>query len=352
MDDVSQQLLDNLLRTPGTSGYEQRVQQVVRDFLTPLADQVSTDAHGNVIACKNPDGTRRILIDAHCDQIGLIVSHIDENGFLFVQPIGGWDPQQLVGQKVVVWSSDEGVPGVISRKPIHLQDESERSQVAKLNDLWIDIGATSAQEAGESVRIGDSVTLVMGYETLANRRIAGPAMDDRVGLWVGLEAFRQAAIQNPECAIYVVSAVQEEIGLRGATTAAYGVDPHIGIALEVTHATDCPGLDPRQQGHLKVGSGPVVFRGPNMNPHIFAALESAAQATGANYQVAACGRAAPNDSNTIQTTRSGVATGLISMPNRYMHSAVEIVSLDDMENAAKLLGHYLSQAKSDDPIVP
>lgn len=352
MDDVSRQLLDDLLQTPGTSGYEQRVQQVVRNFLTPLADRVSTDTHGNVIGCKNPDAERRILIDAHCDQIGLIVSHIDDNGFLFVQPIGGWDPQQLVGQKVVVWSSDEGVPGVISRKPIHLQDESERGQVAKLNDLWIDIGAASAQEAEESVRIGDSVTLALGYETLANRRIAGPAMDDRVGLWVGLEAFRQAVRQNPECGIYMVSAVQEEIGLRGATTAAYGVDPHIGIALEVTHATDCPGLDPRQQGFLKVGSGPVVFRGPNMNPHVFDALENSAKSTDAKYQVAACGRGASNDANTIQTTRAGVATGLISIPNRYMHSAVEIVSLDDMEHAAKLLGHYLAQAKVDDPIIP
>ena len=352
MDDVSRQLLDDLLHTPGTSGYEQRVQQVVRDFLTPLADEISTDAHGNVIACKNPTAERRILIDAHCDQIGLIVSHIDDNGFLFVQPIGGWDPQQLVGQKVVVWSTDKGVPGVISRKPIHLQDESERGQVAKLKDLWIDIGASSAQEAGEYVRRGDSVTLVLGYETLANRRISGPAMDDRVGLWVGLEAFRQAVSQNPECGIYMVSAVQEEIGLRGATTAAYGVDPHIGIALEVTHATDCPGLDPRQQGSLKVGLGPVVFRGPNMNPHVFDALENSAKATEANYQVAACGRAASNDANAIQKTRAGVATGLISMPNRYMHSAVEIVSLDDMEHAAKLLGHYLAHAKVDDPIIP
>ena len=352
MDDLSKKLLDQLLQTPGTSGYEQRVQQVVRDFLTPIADEITTDSHGNVIACKNPDKERRILVDAHCDQIGLIISHIDDQGFLYVQPIGGWDPQQLVGQRVTIWASETGVPGVISRKPIHLQDESERGQVAKLKELWIDIGASSADEASEMVRVGDSATLVLGYQELANRRISGPAMDDRTGLWVGLEAFRQAAEKQTECSLFMVSAVQEEVGLRGATTAAYGIDPHIGIALEVTHATDCPGLDARQQGHLKVGQGPVIFRGPNMNPHVFEALESSAKATESDYQIAACGRGASNDANTIQTTRAGVATGLISLPNRYMHSGVEVVSLDDMEGAARFLGHYLANSLPSDPIIP
>ncbi|MDP7378993.1 MAG: M42 family peptidase, partial [Pirellulaceae bacterium] len=167
-----------------------------------------------------------------------------------------------------------------------------------------------------------------------------------------LEAFRQAAEKQTECSLFMVSAVQEEVGLRGATTAAYGIDPHIGIALEVTHATDCPGLDSRQQGHLKVGQGPVIFRGPNMNPHVFEALESSAKATESDYQIAACGRGASNDANTIQTTRAGVATGLISLPNRYMHSGVEVVSLDDMEGAARFLGHYLANSLPSDPIIP
>ena len=352
MDAIAKQLLDDLLTTPGTSGYEQRVQRVVHDYLKPIADETRFDTHGNLIAVKNPGRDRKILLDAHCDQIGLIVSYIDEQGFLFVQPIGGWDAQQLVGQKVVVWANDEGVPGVVSRKPIHLQDDKERGQVAKLQDLWIDIGASSFEEASEMVRVGDSVTLSLGYQTLANRRIAGPAMDDRTGLWLALEAFRAAAASDPSCSLYVVSAVQEEIGLRGARTAAYSVDPDIGIALEVTHATDCPGLRAHQQGDLKVGEGPVLFRGPNMNPRVFDALEAAAKAVDADYQLAACGRAAPNDSNAIQTNRGGVATALISLPNRYMHSGVEMVSLDDMENGVKLLAEYLIQAKPDDVLIP
>ena len=352
MDEIAQRLLDDLLTTAGTSGYEESVQSVVREFLTPLADTIQTDLHGNVIAWKNSSAPRRILIDAHCDQIGLVVSHIDESGFLFTQPIGGWDPQQLVGQHVVVRTTSGPVPGVISRKPIHLLEEGEKNTVAKLQELWIDIGAASGAETRERVRIGDPVTLRMGYVSLANRRIAGPAMDDRVGLWVALESFRRAAAAQPSCAIVVVSAVQEEIGLRGAKTAAYGVDPHVGIALEVTHATDCPGIDKRQQGDLKVGQGPVVFRGPNMNPKVFAALEASAVATGSRMQVAACGRAAPNDANSIQTSRAGVATGLISIPNRYMHSGVELVSLDDLEHAASLLSHFLITTRVDTDWTP
>lgn len=352
MDEIASRLLDCLLLTPGTSGYEQKVQSVVRNFLEPYADRIHTDLHGNVIAWKNESSARRILIDAHCDQIGLLVTHIDDNGFVFCQTIGGWDPQQLVGQTVVIDTASGPLPGVISRKAIHLLEDNERNQVVKLQDLWIDIGATSGAESREKVRIGDPVTLRMGYSKLLNRRIAGPAMDDRVGLWVGLEAFRRAAEMNPKCAIICVSAVQEEIGLRGAKTAAYGVDPHVGIALEVTHATDCPTVDKRQLGDLKVGQGPVVFRGPNMNDKLFNALSASAQATGSKMQIAATGKAASNDAAVIQTNRAGVATGLISIPNRYMHSGVEVVSLDDLEHAATLLAHFLANACPDTDWTP
>ena len=344
MDSTATKLLDDLLTTPGTSGYEQQVQEIVRGYVDGIADRVTTDLHGNVIAWKNPDAPCRILIDAHCDQIGLLVTHIDDNGFVFCQTIGGWDPQQLVGQTVVIGTRQGPLSGVISRKAIHLLDEGERNQVVKLQDLWIDIGASSRDEAREQVSIGDPVTLRLGYTQLLNRRIAGPAMDDRVGLWVGLEAFRHAAAANPQCALICVSAVQEEIGLRGAKTAAFGVDPHVGIALEVTHATDCPTVDKRQLGDLRVGQGPVLFRGPNMNDKLFRALTESAAATESNFQVAATGKAASNDANAIQLNRAGVATGLISIPNRYMHSGVEVVSLDDLEHAATLLGHFLEHA--------
>lgn len=352
MDDQASELLDSLLHTPGTSGYEQNVQKVVRQYLEPFADRITTDLHGNVIAWKNPNAPQRILIDAHCDQIGLLVTHIDDNGFVFCQTVGGWDPQQLVGQTVLIDTQQGVLPGVISRKAIHLLEDNERNQVVKLQDLWVDIGASSGAEARERVRIGDPVTLRMGYSRLLNRRIAGPAMDDRVGLWVGLEAFRRASLDNPKCAIICVSAVQEEIGLRGAKTAAFGVDPHVGIALEVTHATDCPTVDKRQLGDLKVGQGPVVFRGPNMNDKLFEALASSARATESKMQIAATGKAASNDANAIQLNRAGVATGLISIPNRYMHSGVEVVSLDDLEHAATLLSHFLANASPDTDWTP
>jgi endoglucanase len=340
MDDSSHAFLKELLATPSPSGYEPPIQKVVRAYIGPTADTLQTDVHGNVIACKNPGAPLRLMFAGHCDQIGLIVTQIDENGFLYTQPIGGWDPQQLVGQRMMVWSRSGPIQAIISRKPIHLLKDEERKQVAKLEDLWLDIGAQSKEEAAGLVRVGDAVTLELGYRDLRNRRAAAPGMDNRCGLWVVMEAFRRASADSLSCSLYAVSTVQEEIGLRGARTSAFGIDPHAAIAVDVTHATDCPTVDVRQQGNLSLGKGPVIFRGPNMNPNISERLIATCEAGEIPYQLAAIGRATPNDTNTLQITRSGVATGLVSIPNRYMHSAVETISLDDIDRAADLLAAF------------
>lgn len=348
LNSTAREFLDQLLTTAGVSGYEQSIQSLVRNYAETFTDHIRTDLHGNVIFSSNPEAATRVMLAGHCDQIGLIVSHIDENGFLYTQTIGGWDPQQLVGQSMTVWASGGPIDGVISRKPIHLLDETERKQVVKTQDLWIDIGASSCEEAKEHVRIGDSVTLRLGPVNLLNNRISSPALDNRTGLWVVIEAHRRASEKGLRCGLFTASTVQEEIGLRGAQTAAYSIDPHIGIAVDVTHATDCPTIDQRERGQVSLGAGPVIVRGPNINPRVEASLQAVAVNNKIDVQTAALGRAAPNDTNALQVNRQGVATGLVAIPNRYMHSAVEVVSLDDIDAAADLLAHFILDIGPDD----
>ena len=341
METTAREFLIRLLETPSPSGYEQPIQKIVRDYLGSVADTIHTDAHGNVIGVKNAGAPMRMLLAGHCDQIGLIVQYIDADGYISVQPIGGWDPMQLVGSRVVIWTASGPVPGVIARKPIHLLTDEERKVVPKMKDLWIDIGAPDKADAESVVRVGDCVTFELKFQPLRNNRACSVAMDDKIGLWVVLEAFRRAAQAGPlPCALYVASTVQEEIGLRGAQTSSYAVDPTVAIAVDVTHATDCPTIDKKSEGDIGLGKGPVVYRGPNMNPHVVDRLLAAGKAKEIPVQLAASGRATPTDANVLQTTRAGVATGLVSVPNRYMHSAVETISLDDADRAADLLAAF------------
>ena len=344
--------LKNLVGTPGVSGYEQQVQQVVRDYAKSFCDTMTTDLHGNLILCKNPDADVRLMLAGHADQIGLIVSHIDDEGFIYTQTVGGWDPQQLIGQRMTVWGSAGPIPGVIARKAIHLLDDADRKKVVKAKDLWVDIGATSRNEAQEHVQIGDQITLQLGLQMLLNNRANSPAMDNRTGVWVVVEALRRSVELNPTCGFYAVATVQEEIGLRGARTAAHAIDPHIGIAVDVTHATDCPTVTKHQNGEIGLGGGPVIVRGPNINPEVNARLKRLANEQEIPFQQKALGRAAPNDSNALQVTRGGVAAGIVAIPNRYMHSAVETICLDDLENAADLLAQFAASVESADDFIP
>ena len=352
MNKKAHEFLTSLLAAPSPSGYEQPIQALVREYVGDFSDTVSTDVHGNVLAGCNPNGKMRVMSAGHCDQIGLLVSQIDETGFLYAQTIGGWDPQQLIGQRMTVWTGSGPINAVIARKPIHLLTEEERKQVVKTKDLWLDIGATDKADAEAIVRVGDAVTLQLGYQELRNGLANAPGMDNKTGLWVVLEALRRAAKRGLQCALYAVSTVQEEIGLRGARTSAFGLEPHVGIAVDVTHATDCPTIDKRQQGELTLGEGPVIFRGPNMNPIVVERLISTADQMEISYQLAAIGRATPNDANTIQVTRDGVATGLVAIPNRYMHSAVETIALADIDRAADLLAAFVVGLGDQDDFTP
>jgi putative aminopeptidase FrvX len=353
MDQSAKKFFQQILETPSPSGYEQPVQEIVRRYVGKFADDVRTDLHGNVIAGCNTKAEMRVMFSGHADQIGLIVTHINDNGYIYTNPIGGWDPQQLIGQRMTIYTADGPVPAIIARKPIHLLDQDERKQVVKQKDLWLDIGAKDKEEAAKSVAIGDPVTLELGYQEMRNNLANSPGMDNKTGLWVAVEAMRRAAKQGGlEVALYAVSTVQEEIGLRGAITSAYGVHPHVGVAIDVTHATDCPTVDKTQEGDIKLGGGPVIYRGPNMNPNVVDRLREAAASSEIIVQWGASGRGTGTDANAIQLARGGVATGLISIPNRYMHSAVELISLDDIDQAADLLAKFALGITADSDFTP
>ncbi|MCA9248443.1 MAG: M42 family metallopeptidase [Planctomycetales bacterium] len=352
MEAKAKEFFVQLLETPSPSGYERPVQDLVRAYVADFADEVRTDLHGNVIAAKNPEAKLRVMYAGHCDQIGLLITHIDDNGYLYTQPIGGWDPQQLIGQRMTVWTDNGPLAAVIARKPIHLILPEERNKAVKADDLWLDIGVKDKAEAQKLVRIGDPITFELSYQEMLGDLANSPGMDDKTGLWVCIEALRRASQQSLNVALYAVSTVQEEIGLRGAQTSAYGIDPHVGIAVDVTHATDCPTIDKKQEGDVKLGSGPVIYRGPNMNPVVVERLIEASDAKEIPYQLGAIGKGTGTDANAIQVTRAGVAAGLVSVPNRYMHSAVEMISLADLDRCADLLAAFAVKLAADTDFTP
>ncbi len=352
MENSAFQFLKVLLHSPSPSGYEQPVQKVVREFSRKFADEVNTDWHGNVVATVNPNGSPRIMLAGHCDQIGLMVKHVDDDGFVRVTLIGGWDIQMLIGQNVVIWTEAGPIPGVIARKAIHLLTQDEQKIVPEIKDLWIDIAAKDRSEARELVNPGDPVTIKLGFCTLRNELVSAPGMDNKVGTWVVMNALKQVSEGNPKAAVFAVSTVQEEIGLRGARTSAFSIDPQLGIAVDVTHATDCPTIDENQHGQVKLGDGPVVYRGPNINPVVYKTLIELSRTHNIPVQPNGLSKPAANDANALQISRGGIATGLVAIPNRYMHSPVEVVSLTDLQYAAALIAQFCVTVDEESDFTP
>jgi endoglucanase len=340
MQDQSLSFLKRLLETPSASGYEHAIQDVVRDWAGQFADEVRTDRHGNVIAVRHGPEQPRVMLAGHCDQIALMVQHIDDNGFLYVQPIGGWDMSILLGQHLTVWTKDGPVAAVVSRRAPHLLSNEEKNKLPQFTDIWVDIGVRDRKEAETLVTPGDPVTFALGFRNMRNNMASAPAMDDKVGLWTVMETLRLLQGKTLHASVYCVSTVQEEIGLRGATTSSYGIAPTVGIAVDVTHATDTPGNDKKQLGEVKLGAGPVLFRGANINPRVFERLQQTAQQQEIAVQLRGAPRGTGTDANVMQLARGGVAAGLVGIPNRYMHSPVEMVHLDDLDRAARLLAEF------------
>ena len=339
---MNKEFLRALLETASPSGYEKNAAGLWKNEAEKFADLVYGDIHGNSIArITNGNITSsysaRIMLAGHIDEIGLIVSYIDPEGFIYFQTIGGWDPQVLVGQRVQIWTKDGQIAiGCIGRKPIHQLSEETQKQVVKIEDLWIDVGS---KKCAKLVSVGDYAVVDYDSLFLDQNKFAARGIDDRIGAFVVLEALHLIKKEKLMEAVYAVATVQEEIGLRGAITSAYGINPQIGIAVDVTFAADFPGAN-KKEADIKLGKGPVIAIGPNITPAIYESLVKTAKENRIPHQIRAEGRGTGTDANAIQLSRSGVATGLVSIPNRYMHSPCEMVDLEDVENAIKLLARF------------
>jgi endoglucanase len=348
----SRQFLKRLVTTPSPSGSESRIQEVCKEYVSPFVDEVYKDVHGNQYAVKNPKGKLRVMLAGHVDEIGLMVNNIDDKGYLSFVSIGGVDTAVLGAQRVAVHGPKGPVPGVIGRTAIHLIEPEDRGKAVKIHQMWIDIGAKDKKDAERVVAVGDSITIDVGYLELRDNKVVARAFDDRIGAFVVIETMRLLANRKVDCAVFCVTTVQEEIGLRGAVTSTYGCQPHVGVAVDVTHASDYPTSDAKKQGDIKINGGPVVERGPNINPVVERTLIKAAKSKKLRCQISAAPRGTGTDANAMQLSRGGVAAGLISIPNRYMHSAVELIALRDVEQASVLLAEWTCSLKSDMSFIP
>lgn len=351
----SKDFLYELLHTASPSGFESEAQKVCKNYIEPLVDEVRKDVHGNQFYIINKDANFRVMICGHVDEIGLMVNSIDENGYLRIVPIGGVDPAVLPGKRVVIHSAHgKVVYGVIGRKPVHLTPEKERDKPVELNELWIDIGARDKKEAETMVSVADPIVLDMPIRELNNDIITARGLDDKIGAFVCLEVMKALAEKKKDLkvGVYCVTTVQEEIGLRGAITSAYTCAPNTAIAVDVGWATDHPGLDKTKLADIKLGNGPILDKGPNINPVVFEGLKKIAENNNIPCQIMPAPKATGTDANVIQLSRSGVATGLVGIPNRYMHTPAEIVSLVDVENAVKLITYWILSLTPDISFIP
>ena len=342
-------VLRTLLTAPGPSGYETTAAAAFREAASAFTDDVRTDVMGSSTAHVPGTGSGRMLaVVGHIDEIGLIVTHIEDTGFLRFTGVGGWDPQILIGQRVELATRAGTVPGVVGKKPIHLIKADERSKTPELKDLHIDIGATDGDGARELVRIGDVAVIAGDPIALPNGRAVSRAMDNRLGCFVAFEAARLVAEAGGAPGdVIAVAVVQEETSFGGSATTAHSLRPDIAIAVDVTHATDAPGIPEQELGKHHLGSGPVIERGTNLHPVVSELLIEAAEAEGIPYTLSASARSTGTDADAIHTSRGGVATGLVSIPLRYMHSPVEMVQIEDVQNAARLIAAFARRLPAD-----
>jgi endoglucanase len=344
MDDV----LRRLLTTPGPAGAEGPAAAVFREACIAVGAEAATDHVGSTVArLPGSGGGLSTAVLGHIDEIGLAVSHVDDQGYLWFLPIGGWDPVILVGQRVEVATKDGPVTGVIGKKPIHLLDEDDRKRTPKLKELHIDIGARDGDDARSKVRVGDTAVIAGSPVELANGRVASRSLDNRLGCYVAYETLRLLAEDPPQGDVYGAAVSQEEITFQGAMTTSYALQPDVALVIDVTHATDAPGIDEKDNGRHHFGSGPAIFRSASLNPAVFELLVEAAEAEGIPYTVEATGRATGTDADAVSGSRAGVPTGCLGIPLRYMHSPVETVQLSDVAETARLCAAFARRLSPD-----
>ncbi|HEX9483473.1 MAG TPA: M20/M25/M40 family metallo-hydrolase [Gemmatimonadaceae bacterium] len=334
--------LKRLLDAPAPSGFETAAARAWRSEAEQFAHKVSVDVTGNSMAEVNPGGHPTIMLDGHIDEIGVIVQYIDDDGFIYIAPIGGWDPQVLIGQRIRFLGNDGDVLGVVGKKPIHLMKTEDREHASKFVDLWVDIGATKREEAEQRVSVGDPGVVDSRTLDFPNDRIVSRSIDDRIGAFIVLEALRRYAEKPGAARVVAAATTQEEIAWHGggALVCAHCINPQIAIVVDVTFATDHPNIDKKEIGEHKMGGGPIISRGALISPVVHRILRETAKAHDIAHVVHAVGRDTSTNADAIHIAREGVATGLVSIPNRYMHSPNEMVSLVDVDNAATLIAEF------------
>jgi endoglucanase len=342
MRDESRQFLREMLEAPSPSGYEQPAAAVYREYVSDFADDVQTDVMGSVVARLAGTGEGpSVMLSGHIDEIGFMVTYITDEGFIAFKPIGGVDVQLLPGIRVHVHAKDGVLLGVMGRMPIHLLDDDDKKKTPKMHKLFIDVGL-GADDVKQKVRVGDPVTFAVGYEEFGDGLAVSRGFDDKMGAWVVAETMRLVGEQGGAPGdLFSAATVQEEVGLRGAVTSTYAIDPDVAVAVDVSHATDYPDVDKRRHGDFRLDEGPVVFRGPNVNPVVFERLVEAAAAADVPYQIEGMPRPGGTDAAVMQVTREGKPAGLVSVPLRYMHTPTEVLSLGDLDHAAELLAAFV-----------
>jgi endoglucanase len=343
---IQERFLHELVTIPSPSGFEGPAARRWRQEAESFAAVVDHDIAGNSWASNRAGGGLHVVIEGHIDEIGFVVTWIDDDGFVWIDRIGGWDDQVVVGQRIVIAGRNGPVRGVVGRKAAHLLKDADKSKASTLSDLWVDIGAKDRADAGCRIEIGDPAVIDVAPLTVTDDLLASRSLDNRIGAFVALEVLRTVGGEVPH-RVTALAASQEEIGLVGAINAAHRLEPDVVIVLDVTHATDYPGADRKIDNDVRLGAGPVLTRGAAVNDAVFRALRAAAERSGISCSVQAVGRSTGTDADGFR--RSGVASaiGLVSLPNRYMHSPNELVSLRDVEGAIAVISAFVRDLAED-----
>ncbi len=347
MREASLNFLRTLVNTPSPVGHETRGQRVWLDYAGQFADETFSDAYGNCVAVLNKGGGPRLMLAAHADEIAMAVNYIDDNGFIYVREMGGIDAAITKAQRVVIHTRSGPVKGVVGNVAPHLMKLEGEPKPPKIHDLFIDIGVSSRKEAEKLVRVGDPITLTDEFDILRGDLAVARAFDNRIGTFAVAETLRllkesKVKLQAEVCA---VSNVQEEVGLLGARQIAYSLKPDVALVVDVTHATDYPTVSKAQHGDIKIGKGPAITHGGCNHPEVVARLEEVAAKKKIPLQHEAMSATSGTDTDVIFWTRGGIASALISLPNRYMHSPVEVVSLKDLEMIPELMAAFAQSLK-------
>ncbi len=353
LSEKSLNFLEQLMKCSGPSGFEIETAAVFRKYISQFAGKVHTDVTGNTIGILNEKSDFKVMLAGHYDEIGFQVVFISEEGLLYLRNVGGIDKVTVPGTEVEILTEKGRVHAVIGKKPIHLTDDKDRNQAVEIKNLWADIGVENKKEAQKIVRIGDPVAVKSNFRRMGKNRIMSKGMDDKIGAFVVAETLRELSTRKINVAVYGVGTVQEELGLRGATTSAFGIAPNVGFAIDVGFATDTPDIEKKTLGSVSLGKGPILSRSADDNPVIARILRATAKKKNIKYQEKAGFRASGGtDTAVIQLTRGGVATSLIGIPNRYMHTPVEMCDLRDVEGAIRLLTETISTLKPGQTFIP